>query len=152
MKRSIVLLQKTISIPLAIVELLFAIVFTNILGLLCAIPVIGTFLLLALSVVWWILYLPVKFCFYVSETISFLFLPVSVFCVPWAILSHFIVALFPSFGENKAKNIKLLMLEVWPYTNDLNSYIKNRENATAEFYEISLLFKIDEVLSIPDKR
>jgi len=119
------LVGKILFVPAGLLMIPLTLVLTNIIGLLCALPVVGLPVLMVLTVIWQFFYLPLYALSIAQVLMPFLAPVISVIGFPIAYIGRFVVGLFPNMGERKAKAQKVSLLDAWPYTFEMRVFQKS---------------------------
>lgn len=127
---------KVLFLPAGLLMIPLTLVLTNIIGLICAIPIVGLLALFFLTVIWLCFYVPL-YALSLIQVIAPVLAPViSLLGSPIAYIGRFVVGLFPSMGERRAKAIKTSLLEAWPYTFEMSNFQRHQEIGTKGFSNV----------------
>ena len=73
-------------------------------------------LLLPLSLIWILLFLPLIGVSWVTKKMEWLRNPIGLLGIPWAIVADIYICLTPSMGELESRAAKAMLAQSWPYS------------------------------------
>ena len=121
----------------AIVTIPCKFVTTLVLGFLGSLPLIGLVILLLLSFIWMMFYGVLMLLGKLIDTCpEMLGLPVGLLGLPIAFVGSIWVNLMPDMGEKKAKAVKQMTIDSWPYTTDFYRFTTTGKASQGDFVRV----------------